>query len=293
MDVGLCTWAEREGEFKKEERQDGRESATLTFVLGLYHVVSRNLQNNPVKWVLVFTFYLRGSKSERTQMIFFLRLVLLIWSPFGNPGGGKGLSWFCQLPQWEAQASGLEKLAKKLHFDPLICFRSLLSAQMADLICLKLSLGLVSPSPLLDSPSLSPPYPQISISVCFLMVFISQILKKKSLNNLTKIHRGITLSVRSRLFEVGILPSRFLSLLQPLVPLSLGSLWNFYYIKLFRERERSIFQEPLTSSTHSSRVWIQVPLLNFFPTPLSVQDTQRSPLVLNQDSRTSHSRTIW
>lgn len=59
------------------------------FPHGLYHVVSCNLQNNPVKWALGFTFYLRGSKGERTQMIFFLRLILLIWSPFGNPGEWK------------------------------------------------------------------------------------------------------------------------------------------------------------------------------------------------------------
>lgn len=106
-----------------------------------------------------------------------------LWKPWRV----EGLSPFCQLPRWEAQASGLEKLAKMLHCDPLICFRSLLSAHMANLICFKPSLALVSPFPLLNSPSLSRPYPEISVSVCFLIGFISQILEKKSLSNLTKI----------------------------------------------------------------------------------------------------------
>lgn len=64
-DVGLCI-AEREREFQKQGLQEGSSQLCQLCAWPLTCVVSCNLQNNLVKWVIVFPFYLRGSETERT-----------------------------------------------------------------------------------------------------------------------------------------------------------------------------------------------------------------------------------
>lgn len=93
----------------------------------------------------------------------FLRLIESSEVPLEKLRSGKSLSRFCQLPQLEPQISGLEKLAKKL-LRPCVMFQffTLLRRQM---ICLKLSLAMVSPSlPLNSLPLPLPEAPNLNLN---------------------------------------------------------------------------------------------------------------------------------
>lgn len=187
----------------------------------------------------------------------FLRLVLVIWSPSGNTG--RGLSRFCQLPQWEFRhlswtswprsgtatlwcVSVLSSLLRMQTWSPFIC------------LCLWWALlHVLTPCPL--------PYPtrrSQSHSASWGALQVRAL--RKRLECSSEDHMAIPLSVRGGLFEVGILPYRLLSLLTFGVLVLMSTAEFLLCWVMFKEREAG-YQEAFGSSTHSPRVlWVLLSL---------------------------------